>query len=275
LAGSILALSLLCNGAPASAATNPNVGYDVGYPQCGGQLPAGAAFGIVGVNNGLPFSANPCLATQFAWAQQSVPQFYMNTANPGTATTIFSWYGQKSPDPACGPSNEAACAFNYGFNAAKHAFEHAQRQTGAAGKWSWWLDVETDNSWSSNTTLNQADLIGSFAFLRSQGVPVGAYSTAYQWGRITGSAQWPDVPVWVAGARNGGQAATWCGADSSFTGGPVTLVQWVESKVIDANHACRDLPVATGPPPTTRAPNALEQLVADLLSGLSRLLAPK
>lgn len=252
-------------------------GYDVSWPQCDAALPTDGDFRIVGVSGGKPYTDNDCLPAQYRWAALKAPgvAFYMNTANPGTATTVFSWYGQKSPDPACGPSNEAACAFNYGFNAAKHAFDYAQRQTGAAAKWSWWLDVETDNSWSSNTSLNQADLIGSFAFLRSQGVPVGAYSTGYQWGRITGGAQWPDVPVWVAGARNGGQAATWCGQDSSFTGGPVTLVQWIESRTIDANHACRPLPVASGPPPVAKAPNGLDQLVADLLGGLSRLLAPK
>src|SRR6476619_3770063 len=67
---------------PKSAAT----GYDVSYPQCNQTLPA-ATFGIVGVNNGVVFSANPCLGTgsgpsELAWAQRATdhaPAFYANT----------------------------------------------------------------------------------------------------------------------------------------------------------------------------------------------------
>ncbi len=253
-------------------------GYDVSWPQCGRALPTDGDFRIVGVSGGRPYTDNDCLAEQFRWATLKAPgvAFYMNTANPGTATTLFDWYGQRRPDPSCSRSNEAACAFNYGWNAAAHAFAYAQAQTGAAAKWSWWLDVETDNSWSANAAVNVADLIGSIAYLRTQGVPVGAYSTAYQWGVITGGVQWPDVPVWLAGARNGSQAAAWCGPDSSFTGGPVTLVQWVDrQQSLDINHACRPLPVAAPAPPPGPAPNGLEQLVNDLLGGLSRLLAPR
>ena len=39
-----------------------------------------------------------------------------------------------------------------------------------------------------------------------------------------------------------------------------------------SNHACRPLPVVTAAPPPAPTPNALEQVVADLLGGLSRLL---
>jgi hypothetical protein len=274
VAGIATATVVLVTTAWAVAATGH--GYDVSWPQCNDALPSDGDFRIVGVSGGKPYTDNDCLATQYRWAAGAAPgvAFYMNTANPGTASKVVNWYGQKSPNPGCGPSDEAACAFNYGYNAAKHAFEYDQAQTGAAGRWSWWLDVEIDNSWSPSASLNVSDLIGSIAYLRSQGVPVGAYSTGYQWGRITAGVQFTDVPDWVAGARNGPQAARWCGPDSSFTGGPVVLVQWVESD-LDHNHACRTLPLATGPPPLPApTPNLVEQLINDLLGGVSRLLTP-
>jgi hypothetical protein len=198
--------------------------------------------------------------------------FYMNTANPGTASRVVDWYGQKSPNANCGRADEAACAYNYGYNAAKHAFAYAQAQTGAAGRWSWWLDVETDNSWSSNTSVNVADLMGSIAYLRAQGVPVGVYSTEYMWRRIAGGARLTDVPNWLAGARDGPMAARWCADPTgSFTGGPLILIQWVENN-LDNNHACAPLPIATGPPPTS-SKTGLELVLEDLLTlNLPKLL---
>src|SRR4051812_26557713 len=51
--------------------TSPSRGYDVSYPQCGSALPSAPAFGIVGVDDGIVFSANPCAGTELAWAQQA------------------------------------------------------------------------------------------------------------------------------------------------------------------------------------------------------------
>src|SRR5690242_15732725 len=53
--------------APAWAANSPH-GHDISHPQCDKQPPADSAFGIVGINHGLPFSANPCLQDQYRWA---------------------------------------------------------------------------------------------------------------------------------------------------------------------------------------------------------------
>src|SRR3954465_13658524 len=68
-------------------------GYDVSYPQCSGALPPSPLFGIVGVNNGIVYSANPCLATECAGAANATTttrpkvSFYANTANPGPASS--------------------------------------------------------------------------------------------------------------------------------------------------------------------------------------------
>ncbi len=212
----VLALQVV--GAGAASAS----GYDVSWPNCGRALPVDGDVAIVGVNNGRPYTANPCLVEQFRWASAAPhqPAFYINTSNPGTASTSVDWYGQRSPNPACGRADEAACAYNFGFNGAERAFSHAQAVTGAASRLTWWLDVETDNTWSDDVGLNAADILGAVAYLRSQNVPVGIYSTRYQWGRIAGGLRLPDVPSWVAGAPNRAAAPSFCSADRSFTGGP-------------------------------------------------------
>src|SRR3954452_14473919 len=75
---------------PARAATT--YGNDVSWPQCsvaeGGyglpMPPTDAAFVVVGLTKGLPFTRNPCLASQVAWASTNgVPaQAYTMAAYP-------------------------------------------------------------------------------------------------------------------------------------------------------------------------------------------------
>ena len=91
-AAAVLAFAAL----PAEAATAPGPGNDVSWPQCGKALPKGQTFGIVGVNNGLANTTNPCLGTQLTWAGtskggtgQPLVALYVNTANPGASG---SWW---------------------------------------------------------------------------------------------------------------------------------------------------------------------------------------
>jgi len=217
----------------------PTAGYDVSYPQCGGSLPDKAAFGIVGVSDGLAYGQNPCLAPEYAWALKSprTPAFYMNTGNPGSASTRVRWYEQTGPE-SCSVDHEAGCAYDYGYNGAQQAFNYAASQTslGAATSATWWLDVETANSWSSDSALNRVDIQGSIDFLRSVVTVVGIYSTSFQWGQITNGEQLgAEVPNWLAGALNAKRAPGLC--SSSFTGGKVLLVQY-PSGAFDAEYAC-------------------------------------
>jgi len=215
------------------------VGYDISWPQCGKALPAPAAFGVVGVTGGRPFTRNPCLASQFAWAESTpgAGSFYMNTSNPGPGAVALDWYAQRSPDAACQPGNDAACAYNYGFNAAADAFAYAQASTGRSTGRVWWLDVEPDNSWSdTDVVANRAALQGSLDFLQRQpAVVVGVYSTPRMWRGIMGDHRLA-VPNWVAGGNNVAEAAARCAPAYSFTGGPVVLSQWVEG--LDHNYVC-------------------------------------
>ena len=271
----LLAFAVLVTAAVTGVATadQPGIGFDISWPQCGRPFPAGPAFGIVGVNDGKPYTHNPCLAEQARWAAGSgLPAgFYINTANPGVRSTSVNWYAQRSPSPACSRANEAACAYNYGYNGARHAFEYANSVAPAGPGHTWWLDVETGNSWSgTDKGANMASIVGALDFLGSQKVVVGAYSTRYQWTKITGGASIPALPNWVAGARSREQAAAFC-VDKTFTGGPVMLVQWVEGR-FDHDYPCPGSDAVLRPPGSTEpSPAAEPDLLTDLLQKLGLL----
>jgi hypothetical protein len=237
--------------APQSAKAS-TTGYDISYPQCSSAFPSGQAFGIVGVNGGRAYTGNPCLATEYAWASSSTSSsqphvsFYLNTGNPGpTASTHWPAPGTTTPRP-CDGSWSANCAYDYGWNAAQDSFNGAAAAAGLApAKASpWWLDVETANSWSTDTTTNHADLEGAVARLKSLGVgTVGIYSTASMWAQITGATSSSSplneafhmLPNWVPGARSAKEAPNLC--SRTFAGGPVKLVQF-PSGGFDGDYAC-------------------------------------
>ena len=224
-------------------------GHDVSYPQCGGALPAGS-FGIVGVDGGRPFAVNPCLAQEIVWA--GAPAYYANTANPGPKKSTHWPKGQTSPK-VCekGSPNSKACSYDYGWNAAKDSYARAATAASSAGAApvstaTWWLDVETGNSWQSvdrsatskHYALDTAVLKGMRGYLRAKGVhTVGVYSTTHQWQEITGGASLHKAPVWYAGVGGPSSAAAHCSSAYSFTGGPVQLTQFV-SGGFDADNAC-------------------------------------
>jgi hypothetical protein len=224
-------------------------GYDVSYPQCGGSLPSNPAFAIVGVNGGRVFSANPCLATELAWGGGAVAELYANTGNPGPALSSFWPSGQATPlvcdanDP-----DTLSCAYDYGWNAARHSFETAQSAYAALGiatspaTTRWWLDVETSNSWRSGSAdalaRNVAALRGEVDFLRAAGVSrLGFYSTQLQWTQITGgSLAFNAFPSWPAGGGTLKGAQQLC-SRPAFTGGATVLAQYFATG-FDADLAC-------------------------------------
>ncbi len=265
-------------------------GNDVSYPQCGGSLPTGQAFGIVGVTGGLANDLNPCLgpttsypsyteselywavATSIGGTNQPPASLYVNTADPGNTyngTVIADWPTSGStPDGTCSTTtvtlstgtynvgqNSDACAWQYGYNKATqdaswlvaaasaiNGLENSTPVPSTASGYPWWLDVETGNTWQSDTTMNVADLQGMIAGLEAAGATmVGVYSTSAQWDSITGgttsaSGSLWEVPEWVAGARTASGAQANC-TQTSFTGGAVTLAQW-SGRPFDGDVAC-------------------------------------
>jgi hypothetical protein len=255
-----LAAVLAVPGAASAAATN--VGYDVSYPQCGSTLPSGRAFAVVGVNGGLSTKANPCLANQLGWAARSnglvrtqpKVQLYLNTANPGELKAqVSTWPAAGStPYGRCAGGNDQACSWQYGYERAKNSvvsyFTPAARTAAVdtlPSRYTWWLDVETENTWQSGSTAararNRATLEGMTAYLLSRGGRVGLYSTGFQWNQIVGTVPSTSNLVgrnsWLAGATTLTQARANCTRSPLVPGGRVTLTQYVPDS-LDRNHSC-------------------------------------
>jgi hypothetical protein len=259
----VLAVAAAILAVPGTAAAAPTtVGYDVSYPQCGSSLPKDRAFAVVGVNGGLSTKANPCLSTQLAWAwkssgvasDQPKAQLYLNTANPGEVRNQVSTWPETGTTPygTCDGSNSEACSYRYGWERAQNsvttfflpAAKAADVET-SPDAYTWWLDVETTNTWQSGSAAalarNRATLEGMTTYLTSQGAEVGFYSTNHQWKQIAGSV--PDDSTlagrssWLAGATSLNGARVNCSRSSLVPDGDVELSQYVQGGW-DRNTSC-------------------------------------
>jgi len=263
LGAGVAAVAVVC-GLPATgawAAPSP-VGYDVSYPQCGADLPSGQAFAVVGVNGGRATTANPCLTEQLQWAGRSTGaangqppiQLYINTANPGELrNAIDTWprFGS-TPYGSCDFGNTLACSWQYGWERARTTVEDIFAPAAqAAGldpdpaRYTWWLDVETGNTWQSGSaaalTRNRGALAGTAAYIRARGGRPGLYSSPTQWRQIAGdvidSSALYRLDSWVAGASLEADAAAACDRPPLVGGARVVMAQYVAGNQ-DRNLAC-------------------------------------
>ncbi|WP_234865493.1 glycoside hydrolase family 25 domain-containing protein [Sinomonas albida] len=236
----------------------PALGADISYPQCRALPPSNVAFGVVGVNHGTSTTTNPCLAAELAWANgtaggtaQPKLQLYINTSNPGEpgpAPAPAGWPKSGStPYGTCSGQSTSACAWQFGWDrAAEDVAERlapAARSAGlptGANSYTWWLDVETANTWQPDTTANRAVLEGMTASLAAQGARIGLYSTARQWGRIVGSAPSTSplaaLPEWLAGATTADGAKELCSQAPLTSRGRVELAQYMAA--VDGDYPC-------------------------------------
>jgi hypothetical protein len=227
----ISAVVLFINSGSASALgqyVGGTTGYDVSYPNCRATV-SKAGFGIVGVTAGFGFSGNSCLAAEAS--HFSNLSLYVNTGYPGQS---YGLKYQSSPN-ACAATDLDCLAYNYGYNAGLYAVNYAKSQ--AVWSTTWWEDVETMNSWTSDYAQNQQSLLGQRDALSAAGVTtVGVYSTTAQWGTITGG--WQNLwPSWGATTwRTAKQAATYC-TGHEFTGGASYLMQY-KGRTLDEDVAC-------------------------------------
>ena len=194
--------------------TTGQSGYDVSYPQCPGTSAPSGSFGIIGVNDGRPFTVNPCFGNEYSGAANSV---YINAAY------AKAYRGNITLGCSTGPST----AWDIGCSEA----ETSMNDAGARSISMWWLDVETANSWSGNRSLNQATIQGAISRLEAAG-PVGVYSTSSAWGRIAGSGFVPSgvSGVWVPAPQ--------CQGTSSFINGATVWLTQRAVNNVDVDTAC-------------------------------------
>lgn len=246
---------------PTPAPADPEVGYDISYPQCGEEYPESFAFAVVGVNGGRVFSPNPCFGpdgdgpSQLEWAGPDA-DLYFNTGNPGPRISRYWPSGQDEPRKCDGRASDrdsVDCSYVYGWNAAAFAYGQALDafiEVGWAeedadrlpGEPTIWLDVEPANSWRRDRDRNIAALEGAVAYLESMEVDrIGFYSTPRLWDRITGGTdRFAEHPAWHAGARDLQDAERRCEDEQGFTGGELVMVQWVEDG-LDHNIRCEEI----------------------------------
>lgn len=223
------AASLLGNHAGPIAYTPGSTGNDFSYPQCGGTFPAGA-FGIVGVNGGYPFvHYNSCLAAEYAHSSNAA--LYINTGYDPLYAQVDGQY----PTKGCSAKSalirgtaEQKSAWGVGCSEASRSITYATSQ-GIAKPSSWWLDVETEKSWSSNNlSLNRTRsrvLSTRCVVVRAQPSASTRPGTS---GRRSQAAcrSLASVPtVWLP-AVSAENAPAHCGI--GFSGAPVWFVQYLQ-----------------------------------------------
>jgi len=235
-AGSAL---LLNTGAASASYDVETTGYDISFPQCGGAYPHGA-FGIVGVNGGYPFvHYNPCLGDEVRHTPN--PALYINTGYDPLYTQLdgrHTTFDCLVQSVAVGGTADQKAAWAVGCSEASRSIAYAASQ-GVAAPSSWWLDVETENSWSStDLSLNQFTIQGVVdTILRQSPAAVGVYSTPVQWKQIVGNLPISGVLAdWVATGISSARRAPRACADS-FTGAPVWFVQYLRGG-FDADYVC-------------------------------------
>jgi hypothetical protein len=204
-------------------------GNDVSWPQCGGSLPGPHDVGVIGVTDGRPFTTNPCLASEYAWARASKmaggAQLYLNLEIGGSSDGPHK----------CAADDHQCRAYDYGWLSVTDAMSRASGQ-GVSSTF-WWLDVEIGNRWSDNVDINQPTVQGAIDAVHSRNLDVGIYSSADQWALIVPDAYQPGVPTWLAVVGDQTIAPRLCARKFSLTGGPVYMVQY-DDHVFDWDHVC-------------------------------------
>jgi hypothetical protein len=228
-------------------------GYDISWPECGGPMPPASSIAVVGADGGHPFSQNPCLQQEAAWAATATTHAqYMVLDSPiGFTSPHVLEYAYHGPAGDCTTTEFACQSFNWGYNAAYFAVQSASAAGATSSKW--WLDIElptsssidppgaqcyTPNFWICDQSLNSIVVAAAEVALRAQGKDVGVYSTQKQWGAITGGLPLGG-PIWIAGYDY--PASTYCDVANAgkywFAAGAPDMVQSLPA-TYDPDTAC-------------------------------------
>jgi hypothetical protein len=218
-----------------AAALPPREGNDVAEPNCAEAIPKDSGFGLVGITGGKNFNHNSCLATEAK--QFPILFLYANSDFLGTKAALAY---QNTPQ-RCQATDTSCLAKNYGFNAGLDAASYARSQHVVAR--AAYLDVETENDWSSNTAANYQSILGEIGALEASGIRVaGIYSTSYQWGVITGNSHdgLEGLSNWVAtGLKVPELPQGYCDEVHTFIPGPLAYVQYTSTRTgLDTDIVC-------------------------------------
>jgi hypothetical protein len=249
LTGLLVFLALLLGYVPAAppAQAVSLRGHDISWPQCPTAVggfglplpPASSQFVVVGLTKGLPFTENPCLASQVGFVKTNgkPAQAYTMAAFPTSAQ--LATYRTQGPWSA---TTRAGQLSNVGYAEARFAVASLTR-TGFTPRVVW-IDVEPRPAqpWPTATALQQREnryvIEGLMRGLRDARFSYGVYSFASGWASITGSWRLPGVPVWATAGRLDfpSEALDLC-RKPSFSGGRVYLSQWYDD-VRDYDLTC-------------------------------------
>jgi hypothetical protein len=246
-----------------ASVVSTGAGIDISFPQCIRRshvdLPTHIPFAVIGVNGGSAFNANPCFSSEYNSAfllagatNQPHASVYVNTGNPALAGV---WWPSSNhtrvgtavlnPNGSCDHQPGAECAYVYGYSMAQADFRRVST-TLVVVPATWWLDVETSNTWQSDLVANAASLSGMVDYFESRHLDVGLYSTSYQWNKIAGAtaatSNLAGLPSWLAGASFLG-AANDCERSPLTPNGRVAMVQYVTR--FDDDYSCARFPVTT------------------------------
>lgn len=221
-------------------------GWDISWPQCTARgattsrLPDGGAFAVIGLTRSAPFTDNECFAAQWAWANTlpGEPMVYLNLNAPGVRDS--SAEGNRVWAEVCGTGTPtSACGQAYGERIARYALDRMPRVTRHGGRPQVWMDVEGPYAngpfWQVGdpgaVAVNRAVLQGVVDVLRAEGYRVGTYSDRASvaardndWFTIMGQWRLLQMQNWVFRSPDA-DPRTICGAEHSFSGGPVVMAQ--------------------------------------------------
>jgi hypothetical protein len=206
-------------------------GVDISWPKANCQIPTRflRSWAIVGVDGGLDFTKNLCMRSEAN--RVSNYTLYANTGYPD------STFGRSfSTMPYHCASGDIHClAYDYGYANGVYTVQYAASE--GIHSTMWWLDVETDNSWTSNVYSNRASIAGEAAGIMHETVigKVGVYSYPGQWNLITGN--WRNgLPNWTAtGSLERSSGKSFC-KNEDFTGGGTWLSQYTVR--LDEDYVC-------------------------------------
>jgi hypothetical protein len=226
-------------------------GNDISYPQCGRTYPSGQAFAVVGVNGGKASNFNSCFSSEWSWAQSSTgltsqkpAQLYINTGNPGDVLAQYNvadWPTSSVAADPYGPctgtwTDDLACSWEYGYDRATADMNFVGSSTG-----DWWLDIESSNSWTSDTAKNQASLEGMVYALEHAGATVGIYASSGSWsslfGPVPASSPLYSLPEWRPGAKTLAKAQSNCSLAPFEGNGTIEITQYVTTN-LDYDYSC-------------------------------------